>query len=78
MPRRRRTSRRRTPVRRKTSYRRKSYSRASTKRKLVGFTKMGGKYRLVFKKGKGKPLLGTKKFSSKKSMLLAARKKLTK
>jgi len=73
MPRRRRTSRRRTPVRRKSSSRRRS---VSTKKKLVGFTRMGGKYRLVYKKGKGKPLLGTGKYSSKKSMLLAARKKL--
>jgi len=73
MPRRRTTRRRKTPMRRKRSSSRRS---VSTKKKLVGFTRMAGKYRLVFKKGKGKPLLGTKKFSSKKTMLTAARKKL--
>jgi len=61
-------------VRRKSTKRRKA---VSSKRRLVGFTKVGPKFALVFSK-RGKPSLGNKRFGSKKTMLSAARKALTK
>ena len=73
MPKRRRkTARKRRPKRGKKVSKRKR----TMKSKLVGFTKTGGKFRLVFRRGKGKPTLGSKKFGSKKTMLVAARKRL--
>ena len=52
----------------------RSYTRSrTTKRKLAGFTKVKGKYALVFKKGKTASL-GKGRFKSKKTMLQSARK----
>jgi len=45
----------------------------STKKKLAGFTKVKGKYALVFRKGK-KLMLGTSRFAKKSSLLVKARK----
>ena len=57
---RRRKPTRARPVRRKTKTRR-------VKSKLAGFTKQGGKYALVFKKGT-KLSVGKKRFTKKASM----------
>ena len=59
----------------KRTKRRKRTKKRVMKKKLTGFTKEKGKYRLVFKKGK-KLSLGKSKYSSKKSMDRAAVKYL--
>lgn len=68
--------RRKTRTRRKTPTKRRSTKSRTVKRKLVGYTKQGKKFKLVFRKGKAKPTLGTKSFGSKKTMLVAAKKAL--
>ena len=72
MPKRRRKATKRRPKQKRKASKRKR----TMKSKLVGFTKTGGKFRLVFRRGKGKPTLGSKKFGTKKTMLVAARKRL--
>lgn len=46
---------------------------SSTKKRLAGFTKVKGKFALVFKKGK-KLTLGKSRFGSKKMLISGARK----
>lgn len=49
--------------------------RAPTKSRLAGFTRVKGKYALVFKKG-GKLRVGKSRFGSKKTLMTKARKYL--
>ena len=63
--------------RRKTTSRKTSRKTRTTKKKLVGYTKVKGKYKLVYKKG-GKPSLGRSSYSSKKTLIAAAKRALKK
>lgn len=61
--------RRKTRTKKKTTRKR----RKPSKKKVAGFTKVKGKFALVFKKGK-KLSLGKSRFSSKKTLVKSARK----
>lgn len=63
-------------ARKKTTKRKTTTKKRTMKNKLVGFTKVGSKYALVYKKGSGKPFLGKSRFSSKKTLAAKARKLL--
>ena len=56
----------------KKSTRKKPASKA--KKKLVGYTKVQNKYALVFKKGSSKPTLGSGRYSTKKTLVSAAKR----
>ena len=61
---------RKRTVRKRTTRKR---GRSSGKRKLAGFTKTGGKFALVFRRNK-KLSIGTRRFKTKKTLLMAASK----
>jgi len=59
---------------RKTTTKRRSKT-SSPKKKLIGYTRVKKKYKLVFQKGR-KKMLGRSTYSSRKSLLAAAKRKL--
>lgn len=64
---------------RKRTHHKRTHRRShkTAKKKLAGYTKTGGKYALVFKKGT-KKYLGKSRYKSKAGLVTAARKYLKK